>query len=307
MLWKNARRSDNVDDRRGDPGAPPELGGGGGGGRGPGIKIGLGGLVVLAAAAYFLGINPAELLQVVSQAQGGGAPASSSPGQASSPGQPAVPGAKPTDAAGDFSSVVLADTEDTWTKVFASLGKQYVPPTLVLYRDQVDSACGYESAATGPFYCPGDTRLYLDTSFFDELRALGAPGDFAQAYVIAHEVGHHLQKLLGTTDQVERETSRADQVGAEGISVRVELQADCYAGAWAHSAQQRGVLEQGDVEEGLAAAASVGDDRLQRSAGRRVTPETWTHGSSEMRTRWFRRGFDAGDISQCDTFSAQSL
>ena len=298
MLWKNARRSDNVEDRRGDdPGAPSGLGGGGG--RGPGLKIGLGGLVVLAAAAYFLGINPAELMQAVSQG-GGSAPASS---QAPA----SVPGARPADEAGDFSSAVLADTEDTWTKVFASMGQQYTPPILVLYRDQVDSACGYESAATGPFYCPGDARLYLDTSFFDELQALGAPGDFAEAYVIAHEVGHHLQKLLGTTAQVEREASRADQVGAEGLSVRVELQADCYAGAWAHSAQARGVLEQGDVEEGLGAAASVGDDRLQRSAGRRVTPETWTHGSSDMRARWFRRGFEAGDISQCDTFSAQSL
>lgn len=206
-----------------------------------------------------------------------------------------------------FVSFVLDDAQNTWTKVFADQGQQYRRAKLVLFSDSTRSGCGYGDAATGPFYCPADERVYIDLSFYRELaRRFGAPGDFAQAYVVAHEIGHHVQNILGASARVHR-APRAQQEGAGGLSVRLELQADCYAGIWAHASRRRDLLEAGDIEEGLAAAAAVGDDRLQQQAGGRVNPESWSHGSSEQRSRWFRRGFETGQPNQCDTFSAATL
>ena len=213
------------------------------------------------------------------------------------------PGNRPDDEAADFASVILASTEDVWSTIFQNAGYQYREPTLVLYDDAVQSACGFNSAATGPFYCPGDQQLYLDLSFLRELQRLGAPGDFAFAYVIAHEVGHHIQTITGLEQQVRQQMARSGEAQRNQLSVRMELQADCYAGVWAHYAdRQAGMLEAGDLEEGLRAAAAIGDDRLQRQAGRRVQPETFTHGSSEQRVRWFRTGYQTGDEDACDTF-----
>jgi predicted metalloprotease len=207
-----------------------------------------------------------------------------------------------------FSAVVLADTEDVWNEVFRNMGRQYHEPTLVLFGDQVRSACGIAGAAVGPFYCPGDEKLYLDLTFFQELKSrFRAPGDFAQAYVIAHEVGHHVQHLLGTMDQVSAAQSRMSKEQANQLSVRLELQADFLAGVWAHYAQKKGIVEAGDIEEALGAASAVGDDRLQREAQGYVVPDSFTHGSSEQRARWFRRGLETGDIRQGDTFNARGL
>jgi predicted metalloprotease len=215
----------------------------------------------------------------------------------------------PTDALGKFAATVLGSTEDVWTRVLPSAGPQYQAPTLVLFSDEVDSACGYSSAAVGPFYCPADSKVYLDLSFFDELeQRFGAPGDFAQAYVIAHEVGHHVQNLLGVSDQVDRARRRLSAEEGNALSVRVELQADCLAGVWAfHANQQSKLLEPGDVEEGLRAAGAIGDDRLQKRAQGYTVPETWTHGSSAMRVRWLQRGLQSGRVADCDTFNADSL
>jgi uncharacterized protein len=229
-------------------------------------------------------------------------------------GDPA-PGTTSTRSAGPaeeelkrFISVVLADTEDVWTGVFRQTGREYRDPKLVLFTDQVQSACGEAGSATGPFYCAGDQKVYIDLSFYGDLRErLGAPGDFAQAYVIAHEVGHHVQRLLGISDKVHSAQSRANRTEANELSVRLELQADFFAGVWANHAKNKGLLEAGDVEEALGAASAVGDDRLQRQARGRVVPDSFTHGTSEQRVRWFRRGLDTGDINQGDTFSARSL
>jgi uncharacterized protein len=208
-----------------------------------------------------------------------------------------------SDTAAQFVGFVLDDVQNTWTRQFASQGRNYPRAKLVLFTDQIDSACGFGSAASGPFYCPADSRAYIDLGFYRELsQKFGAPGDFAQAYVIAHEIGHHVQHVLGLTNRV-----GADRRGAESGSVRLELQADCLAGVWAHSTRSRELLETGDVEEGLRAAAAIGDDRLQRQGTGVVRPETWTHGSSEQRVRWFRRGLDQGTIEACDTFSATTL
>jgi predicted metalloprotease len=206
-------------------------------------------------------------------------------------------------------SAVLADTEEAWGQIFKSNGRTYEQPKLVLFSGAVESACGMAQAAVGPFYCPADHQVYIDLSFYDELRnRFGAPGDFAQAYVIAHEVGHHVQTLLGISDKVQASRSRASETEANAISVRTELQADCFAGIWAHNADQaRGVLESGDVEEGLNAAAAIGDDRLQKQARGQVSPESFTHGSSEQRVRWFKRGFESGLVESCDTFGARQL
>jgi len=218
------------------------------------------------------------------------------------PSAPAPTGA-PTDAAGQFASKVLADTEDTWTELFAQTGQRYPQPTLVLFTDAVQSACGTNSSAVGPFYCPGDRKVYIDLGFYRELdRRFGAPGDFAQAYVIAHEVGHHIQNVTGVFDRVRQSASRANQ---NEMSVRQELQADCYAGVWGHYAAKRGALEPGDVEEGLTAAAAIGDDQIQRKTQGQVTPESWTHGSSAQRVQWFRTGLQSGQVASCDTFSAR--
>lgn len=206
-----------------------------------------------------------------------------------------------------FVSFVLDDAQNNWRRIFAERGGQYRNAKLVLYNEGTRSGCGYGDAAAGPFYCPADQQVYIDLSFFRELeRRFGAPGDFAQAYVVAHEIGHHVQKLLGQSERVHR-APRSAQEGAQGLSVRLELQADCYAGVWAHSTHQRDLLERGDVDEGLAAAAAVGDDRLQRQATGKVNPESWSHGSSEQRSRWFKRGYESGDMSRCDTFSAAAL
>jgi len=267
---------------------------------GGGMGLGLGGLAVLLVA-WLLGADPSQLFQLLGAAGGsGGAPAEA--------GQPLDPNA-PTDEAADFARAVLGDTEDVWNEVFRSEGMGYREPTLVLFRGGVSSACGMQSSAVGPFYCPGDQNVYLDLGFFDDLaRRHGAPGDFAQAYVIAHEVGHHVQNLLGISDQVNERMRHASDAEANDLSVRLELQADSLAGVWAHHADQmRQVLEPGDVEEALKAAAAIGDDRLQREAQGYVVPDSFTHGSSEQRVRWFRRGLEQGTLSATDTFSARDL
>jgi predicted metalloprotease len=249
-----------------------------------------GGALLIMLIVWLLGGNPLQVLQLV----GGG-------GSAPAPVGEAPP---PTDEAGQFMSAVLAMTEDVWTELFAASGERYVPPTMVLFSDAVQSACGFSSAATGPFYCPSDQSLYLDTSFFGELARMGGPGDFAQAYVVGHEVGHHIQNLVGALERA-NELQRAARSEAEAnrLQVLVELQADCYAGVWAHHANRRQqVLEPGDVQEGLAAAAAIGDDRLAREAGRSVVPESFTHGTSAQRQQWLGTGLELGDMSACDTF-----
>jgi hypothetical protein len=272
MKLDGLRSSSNVEDRRGR-----------GGERG---AIGLGTVVVVVGVSWLLGLNPIDVLQGLS---GGGGVSTVDDG----------PPADPNDPAAVFSSKILASTEDTWGPIFQRMGRAYQEPHLVLFRDGVDSACGFAESAVGPFYCPGDDQLYLDLTFFDELdQRFGAPGDFAQAYVIAHEVGHHVQNLLG---------QNGDGRGANGGSVRQELQADCYAGVWGAAARQRGILDAGDLDEALRAATAIGDDTLQRRARGRVAPDSFTHGTSDQRRRWFKRGFDTGDPSQCDTFRATSL
>jgi uncharacterized protein len=280
MRWASGRRSSNIEDRRGFPVGIGVAGGG------------LGTIVILLLALFF-GFDPSVLLQ---QQEAPITDSSETPAASSG-------GADPLK---DFVSVVLADTEDTWAELFRGMNREYRPPTLVLFSGTVQSACGMAGAATGPFYCPADRKLYLDLSFFRDLQQrLGAPGDFAQAYVIAHEVGHHVQTLLGITAHTQSARRGADRVEANGISVRQELQADCFAGVWAYHAQAtRNILEEGDVEEGLNAAAAVGDDRLQRQAQGRVVPESFTHGSSAQRVRWFQQGFETGEPRQCDTFAS---
>jgi hypothetical protein len=287
MRWEDGRRSENVEDRRG-MGAP----------RG-GVRLGLGTLAIALVAGYFLGINPLTLLGAL---QGAGGLDANVPESGSEQGPPLQPGQDP---AADFVAVVLGDTEDTWTEIFASAGAQYEPPRLVLFTDAVRSACGIAESAMGPFYCPMDRKVYIDLGFYRDLRdRFGAPGDFAQAYVIAHEVGHHVQNLMGTADKVHAAQQQGSQAQANALSVRLELQADCYAGVWAnHADKARGVLEQGDVEEGLNAAAAIGDDRIQKQTQGYVVPEGFTHGSSEQRVRWFKRGLEGGDMRACDTFS----
>ncbi|MBT8135484.1 MAG: neutral zinc metallopeptidase [Gammaproteobacteria bacterium] len=280
MRWKKGRRSQNIDDRRGQ-----QMRRAGG--------IGGGAVVIALLAAVFLGQNPATILE---QLGGLGGTTSQVPDQR----QTAA-----SDEAADFVSVVLADTEDVWNKIFEGAGSRYSPPQLVLYSGATRTdACGLGQAAAGPFYCPGDYKVYIDLSFLNELKRLGAPGDFAFAYVIAHEVGHHIQNLVGTATEVRQAQQRSSKRDQNALQVMMELQADCYAGVWAHHAHRdRQVLEEGDVEEGLAAAASVGDDRLQQSAGRRVHPESFTHGSSEQRAQWFYAGLESGSVNACDTFS----
>jgi len=282
MLWKKGRQSDNVEDRRG-----ASIGG-------SAVKLSGGMLVVVMLIGVALGENPLELLAMLSQGFiEGGSTTAVSPSQ--------TPG---NDESAQFVSAILADTEDTWTTIFPRMGKQYQVPKLVLFSDQVSSACGFNSAATGPFYCPGDRKVYLDLGFFRELDHLGAPGDFAQAYVISHEVGHHVQNLLGISGQVHNLQVRSGAAQANALSVLLELQADCLAGVWAHYADKyRSLLEPGDVDEGLKAASAIGDDRLLKRAGRRISPESFTHGSSEQRTFWLRKGLESGDIATCDTFS----
>jgi len=278
MRWHRERRSGNIDDRRVSrgPSAPAAVG------------LGGVGLLVVLLVATVLGVDPTQLLEATRP--GGGALEPHAAIQA--------------DAMADFASQVLADTEDTWDRIFAERGQRYQEPTLVLFTGAVQSACGFAEAAVGPFYCPGDQMLYLDLAFFEDLeRQFAAPGDFAQAYVIAHEVGHHVQTLLGITQQVARLRSRQTQAEQNNTSVLVELQADCFAGVWANRAQEmRLVLDAEDIEEGLRAASAVGDDRIQHRTRGYVVPDSFTHGSSAQRVAWFRRGLESGDPNVCDTF-----
>jgi predicted metalloprotease len=282
MLWKGRRESGNVEDRRGIGGGGLAVGGG------------LGGIVLLVIALLF-GVDPRTLLD---QQPG------PDPGQGTQTSRSANP---QEEELKKFSTVVLAETEDVWNELFRQQGRQYREPTLVLFTEQVRSACGQASAAVGPFYCPGDQKVYLDLSFFRELHSqFRAPGDFAQAYVIAHEVGHHIQQLLGTSDKVSALQARGGEAQSNQLSVRLELQADFYAGVWAHYAQRRGIIEPGDFEEALRAASAIGDDRLQRESQGYVVPDSFTHGTSEQRARWFRRGLETGDMRQGDTFSVRN-
>jgi predicted metalloprotease len=277
MRWEFGRRSTNVEDRRGSRVSAPVVGGG----------IGA---VVLAVIVALLGGDPSIIFE---QTQ--------TPSDRSSQTQrPAT-----EDQAAEFVSVVLADTEDTWSSLFQQSGKTYVEPKLVLFTNAVESACGFARSAVGPFYCPADQKLYIDLSFYQDLKnKYQAPGDFAQAYVIAHEVGHHVQNLMGISSRVSRLQRRVSEVEANQLSVRQELQADCFAGVWAyHADQSRQILEPGDIEEALNAASSIGDDRLQSQSRGYVVPESFTHGSSAQRVRWFKRGIQTGDPAQCDTFA----
>lgn len=270
MRWTRARPSTNVEDRRGW--APLAIGGGLG-------------AVVLAVLALILGVDPRAVL----------------------PGDRAAPRTAPADDEGArFARAILGSTEDVWTELFRARGARYTPPTLVLFTGAVESGCGAAGAAVGPFYCPRDANVYLDLGFFDDLARLGAPGDFARAYVVAHEVGHHVQNLLGVTERARAaQETASSRAAANAVSVRVELMADCLAGVWAHHAQrQLQWLEPGEARQALDAAAAIGDDRLQRRAQGTVVPESFTHGTSEQRVRWFRRGFDRGDPTACDTFAA---
>ena len=284
MRWRGERESSNVEDRRGMSG----------GGR---IAIGGGlGTLVIIIIAVLLGADPRQILQQ--------APTDTAPSTSQAP----RPGNTEEEELKKFVSVVLAKTEDVWQDIFRQNGKQYRDPTLVLFTGEVQSACGLGSAASGPFYCPGDQKVYIDLSFYEELRRrFRSPGDFAQAYVIAHEVGHHVQKLLGISDRVDSMQRRMSEVDANRLSVRLELQADFFAGVFARYVQKQGLLEEGDIEEALNAASAIGDDAIQRQTSGRVVPDSFTHGTSEQRLHWFRKGFDTGDIRQGDTFSATNL
>ena len=287
MRWRGQRQSTNVEDRRG-------LGRGG-----VVVGGGLGGLVLLVAA-LLCGVDPSQLLN---QSPGEGGGPAQGPGQQA--GRPANAG---EDEMRDFTGAVLGSTEDVWNEVFREGGRAYREPGLVIFSDQVRSACGMAESAVGPFYCPGDQKVYIDLSFYRELKSqFRAPGDFAQAYVIAHEVGHHVSNLTGTMSRVHSAQQRAGEAEANRLSVRLELQADCYAGVWAHHADKRGLVEPGDVEEALRAATAIGDDNLQRQAQGYVVPDSFTHGTSEQRARWFRNGYESGDVRRCDTFGARSL
>jgi predicted metalloprotease len=310
MKWEGQRESDNVEDRRdgadGGAGFPGGGGGGGGGLRVGGRGIGLGTVAVALVAGWLFGINPLTVLGLLSGGDGGGAPVLSQPAATGAAGS-GKPAARPADPQARFVSTVLADTEDVWQAQFQAVGKAYQKPVLVLFRGRTRTACGQGESAMGPFYCPGDNQVYIDLAFYDTLRSrLGAPGDFAQAYVIAHEVGHHVQHLLGITDKVDAQRARVSEAQANALSVKVELQADCLAGVWAHHSQQsKGWLEQGDLEEALNAASQIGDDALQRAAGGAVVPERFTHGSSAQRVAWFKRGWTSGSMGQCNTFEAR--
>jgi predicted metalloprotease len=299
MRWGDMRRSENVEERSGPGGGGFPMGGGG-------MRLSLGGIIVALIASVLFGVNPLDMLGGTDPAPPAPAPRSAPPPGYGPQGSPAAP--QRTDPAKEMVAHVLGDTEDVWGAVFRQLGREYRKPTLVVFNGRVQSACGFASAAVGPFYCPGDSKLYLDTSFFDQLaRRFGAPGDFAQAYVVAHEVGHHVQNQLGTMAQFDRQAQRLDERRRNQLAVRLELQADCYAGVWGHFANRRKLLEPGDLEEGMRAAAAVGDDQIMKRTQGYVVPDAFTHGSAEQRMRWFRRGLETGDPRQCDTFSASQL
>lgn len=285
MRWENGRRSDNVEDRRGLTRSRGVMGGG----------IGM---LILIVAAYFFGVDPTQLLNQMPT------------GSSTTSGVQPQAGSAEENRMADMVSVVLAETEDTWGEIFRKAGTTYQVPKLVLFSDAVDSACGFTSAAVGPFYCPPDRKVYLDLSFFRDLEnRFQAPGEFAQAYVIAHEVGHHVQHLLGISEEIDNARRRVrSEAEANNINVRMELQADCLSGIWAnHTEKSKHILESGDIEAALRAASAIGDDRLQRQSQGYVTPDSFTHGSSEQRMRWFRRGLETGDLAQCNTFKAPAL
>ena len=294
MRWQGRRQSTNVRDVRGSGGG---LGGGLGGlGRGGPFAVrragggGIGIIIVVLIVAYFLGINPLELLS------GNVSTGPSLQSQRTSTGV--------NDEGRAFVATVLADTEDTWSEIFSASGQDYPEPTLTLFSDSVNSACGFASAATGPFYCPSDRNVYIDLGFFAELQQrFGAPGDFAEAYVIAHEIGHHVQNVLGILPEVHQRKAALGEAEANALSVKTELQADCFAGVWANHTQQKGLLEAGDVEEAMTAASAVGDDKLQQQGQGHVVPDSFTHGTSEQRATWFRRGLESGKVDSCDTFN----
>ncbi len=290
MKWEGNRQSDNVEDARG--------GGGGGGGFGGGRSIGLGTVAVALVAGWIFGINPLTVLGLLSGGGGQGV-------------QQSAPAGRPPadDTMARFVSTVLADTEDVWREQFKAMGTAYREPKLRLFRGSEPTACGQGQAAMGPFYCPGDEKVYIDLGFYETMRTrLGAPGDFAQAYVIAHEVGHHVQNLLGISAKVDGMRGRVSEAQQNALSVRLELQADCFAGVWAnHANSARQILEQGDVEEALNAATQIGDDTLQRKSQGQVVPESFTHGTSVQRVTWFKRGLQSGEVKQCNTFEARAL
>ena len=278
MLWKSGRRSSNIEDRRTGMGAPAKIGGVG--------------LILMLIVAWLMGADTMQLLGIAGN---------NLVGTTMTVQQPTAE--EQEDA--DFVSAIVAQTEDVWGPMFQAAGKKYQEPSLVLFSEQIESACGYASAASGPFYCPADQKVYIDLSFFHELRRLGAPGDFARAYVVGHEIAHHVQNQLGTSTKVSRLQSQVSESDSNALSVLLELQADCYAGVWAHHAQKNfNTLEAGDIEEGLQAASSIGDDRLQRMSGRRVNPDAFTHGTSEQRVKWFKTGLQYGDMNRCDTFAS---
>lgn len=306
MKWRGRDTSRNIEDRRGG-GNFGGMGGAGGPGRGPRLRIpggraggGVGGLVaivILFLLAGALGIDPMQLL--------GGTVGDGSLTGGYGQTQTRAP-TSADDPTTQFVGVVVADTETYWTEVFKQNNRSYEKPVVVLFSGQSPSGCGLASAATGPFYCPGDQNVYIDLDFYDELRTrFGAPGDFAEAYVLAHEVGHHVQNVLGILPEVNAQRARVDETTANALSVRTELQADCFAGIWANHTEREGILEPGDIDEALTAAAAVGDDALQRQAQGYVVPDSFTHGTSEQRATWFRRGYEAGRLDACDTFSAR--
>ena len=284
MRWQGRRESNNIEDRRDESGGPVI--------RGPGFRLpgGKGGIILLVVVIFasYYGVDLTGLIT--------GEPVNTSSQQRSISPQ--------EDEAAKFTSVIFATTEDTWGQLFEKMGRHYQQPKLVMYRNRITTGCGTGQSVMGPFYCPADSKVYIDLSFYDDMKhKLGANGDFAQGYVIAHEVGHHVQKLLGTEAKVRQLQQNASQTEANALSVRMELQADCYAGVWGHSMQQQGVLDAGDLEEALNAATAMGDDRLQKRSQGLVIPDTFTHGTSEQRYNWFKRGMDSGEPAQCNTFS----
>jgi predicted metalloprotease len=297
MRWGDFRQSTNVEDRSASSGSS--------GFGGSGVKLGGGAIVVVVIASLLFGVNPLEMLGML---QGDSGPV---PQQQSAPGSsvgPATPQSAARAEAKEKVSRVLGDTEDVWGSIFKSMGARYDPPKLVLFRGATQSACGRAVSAVGPFYCSADREVYLDTAFFDELaRRFGAPGDFAQAYVVAHEVGHHVQNLMGIMEQFEQQAQRGGGRARNDLSVRLELQADCFAGVWGAHAQRRNLLDPGDIEAGLRAAAAVGDDRIQKHTQGMVVPESFTHGSSQQRMKWFKIGLESGDVRKCNAFAATAL
>ena len=307
MRWQGNRQSDNVEDARGDESEPD-------GARRQGLALGgrglsIGSIAVALVASYFLGVNPMTVLNVLSGASGSLNGPQASRNEAVSPPQQAAKHQTPPDPQTQFVATVLADTEDVWRELFRQAGGQYQDPKLRIFRYATATACGQGESAMGPFYCPADHKVYIDLAFYDTLRdRLGAPGDFAQAYVIAHEVGHHVQNLLGTSAQLDAARGRVSKAQYNALSVRLELQADCFAGVWAHHAQRsRQIIEAGDIEEALNAASQIGDDTLQRKGHGQVVPESFTHGTSQQRMTWFKRGLDGGQIDQCNTFNKQPI